>query len=283
MKCAVHNCANKFKAKQKHSQQFSFFSFPKNPDVLKEWISFCRKNNKDKQKKTYLKSVICNEHFKDEDIQGGLQFQMGLFTFLIQSIYRIYTLFLICGWVIALGLCTKRTLRPGAIPCINKNNISEAERERSEKDKNQKLVAELLEEAAVREEAEANGAIVIAPSFVRNTGIVSVPDFVSATGNAFVPFTPMPSEHDPLAEELEEKVTERVQSPSDQRKCRTCNRQFVIDEKAKDLCEEENAVMLYHIEVITGIWVCISIGYPHYSKCLSMYLKGFLWSYHVRL
>lgn len=264
MKCAVHNCANKFKAKQKHSQQFSFFSFPKNPDVLKEWISFCRKNNKDKQKKTYLKSVICNEHFKDEDIQGGLQFQMGLFTFLIQSNYRIYTtLFSICGWVIALGLCTKRTLRPGAIPCINKNNISEAERERSEKDKNQKLVAELLEEAAVREEAEANGAIVIAPSFVRNTGIVSVPDFVSATGNAFVPFTPMPSEHDPLAEELEEKVTERVQSPSDQRKCRTCNRLFVIDEKAKDLCEEENAVMLYHIEVITGIWVCISICYPH--------------------
>lgn len=135
----------------------------------------------------------------------------------------------------------------------------------------------------MREEAEANGAIVIAPSFVRNTGIVSVPDFVSATGNAFVPFTPMPSEHDPLAEELEEKVTERVQSSSDQRKCRTCNRQFVIDEKAKDLCEEENAVMLYHIEVITGIWVCISIGYPHYSKCLSVYLKGFLWAYHVRL
>lgn len=72
----------------------------------------------------------------------------------------------------------------------------------------------------------------------------------------------MPSENDPLAEELEEmhtstKVNERVQSPNIQKKCRTCYRQFVIDEKAKDLCEEQNAVMLYHIEVITGIWVSI--------------------------
>lgn len=96
MKCAVHNCSNKFKAKQKHSQQFSFFSFPKNPDILKEWISFCRKNNKDKQRKTYLKSVICNEHFKDEDIQGGLQFQMGLFTVsnhaIIKNIYNHFNL-----------------------------------------------------------------------------------------------------------------------------------------------------------------------------------------------
>jgi len=81
MKCAVHNCTNKFKSRQKHSQQFSFFSFPKNPDVLKSWLTFCRKNNTDKLK-PYQKSVICNEHFKEEDIQGGLQFQMGLFYFL---------------------------------------------------------------------------------------------------------------------------------------------------------------------------------------------------------
>ncbi|KAH8409777.1 hypothetical protein KR222_007139, partial [Zaprionus bogoriensis] len=235
MKCAVHNCANKIKAKEKHSQQLSFFSFPKNPEVLNKWLAFCRKNNKDKQNKINPKSVICNEHFNEEDIQGGLQFQMGL--------------------------CSKRMLRPGAVPCLNKNNISAAERERRERRKNKKLVAELLEEAAVREEAEANGAIVMAPGYVRSTGIVSVPDFVSANGNAFVPGTPPLNEHDPLAEELEElhgassKAQERVQSPMVKHKCRTCFRSFAIDDKAKDLCQEKNAVMLYHIEVITGIWI----------------------------
>ncbi|XP_060648637.1 zinc finger protein 236 [Drosophila nasuta] len=238
MKCAVHNCTNKFKSRQKHSQQYSFFSFPKNPETLKKWFLFCRKNSKDKLK-SYLKSVICNEHFKEEDIQGGLQFQMGL--------------------------CSKRTLRPGAVPCINKNDISEAEREKSEKLKNQKLVAELLEEAEAREAAEASGEIIIAPDFVRNTGIVSVPDFVSATGNAFVSFTPMPTEADPLAEEqagqqlkivVEVSQKDELATPLiEQQKCRTCGRCFVADDKAKDLCCEENAVMLYHIEVITGIWI----------------------------
>ncbi|KAH8359801.1 hypothetical protein KR093_008913 [Drosophila rubida] len=240
MKCAVHNCTNKFKSRQKHSQQFSFFSFPKNPEILKKWFLFCRKNNKDKVK-SYLKSVICNEHFKEEDIQGGLQFQMGL--------------------------CSKRTLRPGAVPCINKNDISEAEREMSEKLKNQRLVAELLEEAEAREAAEASGAITIAPDFVRNTGIVSVPDFVSATGNAFVSFNPTPIETDPLAEEqtgqemklIAESKSRKVDPPPapliEQNKCRTCGRSFVVDDKAKDLCCEQNAVMLYHIEVITGIWI----------------------------
>lgn len=142
-------------------------------------------------------------------------------------------------------------------------------------------MAELLEEAAVREEAEANGDIVIAPSFVRNTGIVSVPDFVSATGNAFVPSTPIPTENDPLAEELEEmyastKVSDTAESPNEQKKCRTCYRQFVIDENAKDLCEEQNAVMLYHIEVITGIWVSICISKSEIITKLisrSMYFK----------
>lgn len=76
MKCAIQNCANKFRSKQKHSEQFSFFSFPKNPDVLKKWLAFCRRYNKEKLKAP-LKSVICNEHFKEEDIQGALQFQMG--------------------------------------------------------------------------------------------------------------------------------------------------------------------------------------------------------------
>ncbi|KAH8311795.1 hypothetical protein KR044_008064 [Drosophila immigrans] len=245
MKCAVHNCTNKFKSRQKHSQQFSFFSFPKNPETLKKWFLFCRKSSKDKLK-SYLKSVICNEHFKEEDIQGGLQFQMGL--------------------------CSKRTLRPGAVPCINKNDISEAEREMSEKRKNQKLVAELLEEAEAREAAEASGAITIAPDFVRNTGIVSVPDFVSATGNAFVSFAPTPTETDPLA--AEEQMGQEMQTVAEnnsqkheaqppaapfieieQKKCRTCGRCFVVDDNAKDLCCEQNAVMLYHIEVITGIWI----------------------------
>ncbi|EDV93761.1 zinc finger protein 558 [Drosophila grimshawi] len=230
MKCAVHNCTNKFKSKQKHSEQLSFFSFPKNPDILKKWVAFCRKSSRDKLKAT-AKSVICNEHFKEDDIQGALQFQMGL--------------------------CSKRTLRPGAVPCINNNDISALERERSEKKKNKKLVAELLEEASAREAAEASGAIVIAPNFIRNTGINSVPDFVSATGNAFVPFTPTPIEHDPLAEELDcsTKSSGQDQRLVEQKRCRTCFAQFVLDESSKDLCDSQNAVMLYHIEVITGIWI----------------------------
>ncbi|EDW68385.1 uncharacterized protein [Drosophila virilis] len=249
MKCAVQNCANKFKSRQKHSQQLSFFSFPKNPEILKKWVSFCRKYNKEKLKAP-LKSVICNEHFKEEDIQGALQFQMGL--------------------------CSKRTLRPGAVPCINKNDESAVERERSEKRKNKKLVAELLEEAAAREAAEASGAIVIAPDFIRNTGIVSVPDFVSATGNAFIPFTPTPSESDPLAEERAEfdlctKGSDNNERLTDQIRCRTCCRLFVVDENTKDLCDEQNAVMLYHIEVITGIWVQCKEGMSPYmcSGCVN--------------
>ncbi|KAM8703763.1 hypothetical protein ACLKA7_008400 [Drosophila subpalustris] len=159
-----------------------------------------------------------------------------------------------------MGLCSKRTLRPGAVPCINKNDISEAEREKSEKRKNKKLVAELLEEAEAREAAEASGAITIAPDFVRNTGIVSVPDFVSATGNAFIPFTPAPSETDPLAEEQLEANNATKNSKNNvtlinEKKCRTCSRLFVVDDKSKDLSDKENAVMLYHIEVITGIWI----------------------------
>lgn len=140
--------------------------------------------------------------------------------------------------------------------------MSEAEREKSERFKNKKLVAELLEEAEARQAAEASGEITIAPDFVRNTGIVSVPDFVSATGNAFVPFTPVPTEDDPLAEEQAEADIATNSTKSDitlinKKKCRTCSRAFVLDENAKDLCNEENAVMLYHIEVITGIWVSI--------------------------
>ncbi|EDW15065.1 zinc finger protein 485 [Drosophila mojavensis] len=228
MKCAIQNCANKFRSKQKHSEQFSFFSFPKNPDVLKKWLAFCRRYNKEKLKAP-LKSVICNEHFKEEDIQGALQFQMGL--------------------------CSKRTLKPGAVPCINKSDMSTVERERSERRKNKKLVQELLEEAAAREAAEASGAIVKAPDFVRNTGIASAPDFVIATGNAFIPCTPTPSESDPLAEEQEELELCGVQKDIQQVKCRTCYELFVVDENAKDLGDKQNAVMLYHIEVITGIWI----------------------------
>ncbi|XP_034484982.1 zinc finger protein 184 isoform X2 [Drosophila innubila] len=226
----------------------SHTDFPKNPDVLKSWLTFCRKNNNDKIK-PYQKSVICNEHFKEEDIQGGLQFQMGL--------------------------CSKRTLRPGAVPCINKNDMSEAERENSEKRKNKLLVAELLEEAEAREAAEASGEITIAPDFVRNTGIVSVPDFVSATGNAFVPFTPAPTDTDPLAEEQSEADISTSSSRKDvtlinKNKCRTCSRPFVVDENAKDLCNEENAVMLYHIEVITGIWIQCNDEISRFmcSKCV---------------
>lgn len=135
--------------------------------------------------------------------------------------------------------------------------MSAVERERSERRKNKKLVAELLEEAAAREAAEASGAIVIAPDFIRNTGIVSVPDFVNATGNAFTPCTPTPSESDPLAEEQAELELSRNEKVIEQIKCRTCYETFVVDENAKDLCDEQNAVMLFHIEVITGIWVSL--------------------------
>ncbi|KAM8703762.1 hypothetical protein ACLKA7_008399 [Drosophila subpalustris] len=139
-----------------------------------------------------------NEHFKEKDIQGGLQFQMEL-------------------------------------PRSNKN-----EREKLKKRKNKNLVVELLDEAEVPEAA--------------------VPDFVSSAGNAFIPFTSAPSENDPLAEEqvMEDDATTSYENDITlpiKVKCRTCSRPFVVDDNAKDLSNVDNAVLLYHIELITGIWI----------------------------
>ncbi|KAM8703761.1 hypothetical protein ACLKA7_008398 [Drosophila subpalustris] len=121
------------------------------------------------------------------------------------------------------------------LPRSNKN-----EREKLKKRKNKNLVVELLDEAEVPEAA--------------------VPDFVSSAGNAFIPFTSAPSENDPLAEEqvMEDDATTSYENDITlpiKVKCRTCSRPFVVDDNAKDLSNVDNAVLLYHIELITGIWI----------------------------
>jgi len=38
-------------------------------------------------------------------------------------------------------------------------------------------------------------------------------------------------------------------------KCRICYKDFALDSSAKDLFDQANSVLLFHIEVISGVWV----------------------------
>ncbi|XP_030376600.1 zinc finger protein 711-like [Scaptodrosophila lebanonensis] len=67
---------------------------------------------------------ICSEHFNPADIEGTLQWEMGL--------------------------RSRRTLKPGSVPCINRNDMTltgQKREERLERRKNKQIVAELLANA----------------------------------------------------------------------------------------------------------------------------------------
>lgn len=72
MKCAVLNCDNNTLIETK---EYSFFSFPKNEKLSKQWQEFCG----NPQKIDTQTALICSVHFKADDIVGGLAFEMGLY------------------------------------------------------------------------------------------------------------------------------------------------------------------------------------------------------------
>nr|NP_650051.1 uncharacterized protein Dmel_CG6689 [Drosophila melanogaster]AAF54607.1 uncharacterized protein Dmel_CG6689 [Drosophila melanogaster]AAX33545.2 LD13921p [Drosophila melanogaster] len=203
MRCAVPNCRNFSDCRSKRNaaqqQRLGFFRFPKCPDTFKAWLAFCGYTEESLKLKN---PCICIEHFKDEDIEGSLKFEMGL--------------------------AKKRTLRPGAVPCVNKSQESGSDRarkERSQRRRNQELVAELLAEE------EAKLIHPEATSFEQDSV------YLSET---------VTMELDPLSGE--EKLEEL-------QKCRTCYNDFTADFRAKDLFDPANSVLLFHIEVISGVWI----------------------------
>ncbi|XP_017102104.2 zinc finger protein 2 isoform X1 [Drosophila bipectinata] len=208
MKCVVPNCRNAFvgRAKRDSEQQqpIGFFSFPKCPETFKLWAAFCGYENAPKIKNPY----ICIEHFKQEDIEGSLKFEMGL--------------------------AKKRTLRPGAVPCIKNVNKSASERahlEGIQRRENKRLVDELLAED------ETKGFI---------AGDVE-PTPPQEEDDLFEDAFP---DYDPLIHEA--KI-----------RCRICYQDLINDSSAKDLFDEANSILLFHIEVISGVWISQLEGEPH--------------------
>ncbi|XP_017083889.2 zinc finger protein 845 [Drosophila eugracilis] len=214
MRCVVPSCRNSFIGRSKRNpgeeQQIGFFRFPKCPETFKKWLEFCGFSENSLKLKN---PCICITHFKDEDIEGSLKFQMGL--------------------------AKKRTLRPGAVPCLNKSQESPSERarnERSQRRRNQKLVAELLAEDEVKLSSPAT------------SGFLSLDqDKVEFSDALAIDLDPLVAE-DKL-EELE--------------KCRICYKDFMVDSRAKDLFDEANSVLLFHIEVISGVWISHKPDQPH--------------------
>ncbi|KAH8383470.1 hypothetical protein KR009_008866 [Drosophila setifemur] len=237
MRCAVPNCRNSFvtRAKRDPGQkkpQIGFFSFPKCPETFKLWLAFCGTESALKVKNPF----ICTEHFKEEDIEGSLQFEMGL--------------------------AKKRTLRPGAVPCVNKNPESPSERdcrERTQRRRNKRLVDELLAEDEAK--ASSTNEVVPTPDYVRlTTGIASAPAFVSPPrGGCDLDEGPLP-ENDPLVQQG--RLQLRI-------KCRICYQDFDRDSMEKDLFDEAHSILLFHIEVISGVWISQIQGEPHHMclKC----------------
>ncbi|KAI8044930.1 hypothetical protein M5D96_001106 [Drosophila gunungcola] len=209
--CAVPNCRNAFVSRSKRDpdqqQQIGFFRFPKCPETFKLWLAFCGFT---KNSLKWKNPCICIEHFKDEDIEGSLKFEMGL--------------------------AKKRTLRPGAVPCISKSQESPSERarkERTQRRRNQKLVAQLLAEDDSKSCAPA-----------ASTFACPEQEKVDLSEAVAINF-------DPLILEKRER-------------CRICYQDFVVDTRAKDLFDQANSILLFHIEVISGVWaidfreMCIS-------------------------
>ncbi|KAI8119446.1 Transposable element P transposase [Lucilia cuprina] len=162
-RCAVRNCNNNNKIKP---CAISFFSFPSDPKLLKQWRSFCGRG-KDMNPKT---SQICMEHFKSEDFENELQFKLGF---------------------------TKRLiLKSGVVPSVRKLSTEEKERDkRRQKRENKKIVEMLIKEhdekSVALKEAEKNKQseqamkteIVVKPEFNPVSDLLSIPQKVFSLNN----------------------------------------------------------------------------------------------------
>ncbi|KAH8346429.1 hypothetical protein KR084_000224 [Drosophila pseudotakahashii] len=216
--CAVPNCQSLSKRDPDQQQQVGLFRFPKCPRKYRRWLAFCGLTADTLKAKD---PCICIEHFKDEDIVGALKFEMGL--------------------------AKRRTLRPGAVPCINRDKESASERarkERTQRRKNQKLVAKLLAES------EENTTTPAVSAFASPRRDVDLSEVISM-------------DLDPLMGKDE---------PKEQEKCRICYKDFTVDSSAKDLFDQANSVLLFHIEVISGVWISLKPDEPR-LMCPACYLS----------
>jgi len=70
VQCAVWNCNSSNNGKD---CQLSFFRFPQDKVLQRAWKSFCRREDNFNP----ATSFICLLHFKSEDIENRMQFEMG--------------------------------------------------------------------------------------------------------------------------------------------------------------------------------------------------------------
>ncbi|TMW54340.1 hypothetical protein DOY81_000613 [Sarcophaga bullata] len=74
MKCAVGSCKeNDSKKKSSHRQHITFYSFPRDVEQRKLWVKFCKRSNTINPKR----ERICALHFKKDDFERNLRFEMG--------------------------------------------------------------------------------------------------------------------------------------------------------------------------------------------------------------
>lgn len=67
--CSVATCKSNSKKALEGGEKLSFFSFPKEPKIAKEWIRKCYR----KDKWHISNKRICGKHFKPDDFEDELQ------------------------------------------------------------------------------------------------------------------------------------------------------------------------------------------------------------------
>ncbi|XP_037810934.1 uncharacterized protein LOC119603112 [Lucilia sericata] len=118
MKCAVKNCKSTNNSK---ACEISFFLFPTDASIQKQWVSFCDREKQINPKTSY----VCMLHFKDEDVENRLQYEMGF--------------------------AKRRLLKPGTVPSIKHDpfenkELGEEQLSIIEQQENKKIVALILQE-----------------------------------------------------------------------------------------------------------------------------------------
>ena len=67
--CSVATCKSNSKKAKENLEHIMFFTFPKEPEIRREWIKKCYR--KDKFNPKYKR--ICSRHFKPNDFEDELQ------------------------------------------------------------------------------------------------------------------------------------------------------------------------------------------------------------------
>lgn len=72
MKCSVANC---YSTNNSKACEISFFLFPSDATIQKQWVKFCGRGNKINPKTSY----VCMLYFCPDDIENSLQYEMGMY------------------------------------------------------------------------------------------------------------------------------------------------------------------------------------------------------------